>query len=79
VQIGAADICRYGLDVAVDRLSRRIAEGLKVYLLNFDAIPFDDATVGIRNHLQTRLSHRVQLSCRVRNALPEMHIEHKDR
>jgi hypothetical protein len=34
VQIGAADICRYGLDVAVDRLSRRIAEGLKVYLLN---------------------------------------------
>ena len=70
VLIGAADICRYDLedDAVVDRLSRRIAEGRKVYLLNFDATAFEvnDVAVGVRSHLQSPLPRRVLLSCRVK-------------
>jgi hypothetical protein len=59
VLVGAADIRGDDLenDAMIDRLSRRIAEGWKVDLLNFDAARFkvDNAAIGIGRHLQSPL------------------------
>jgi hypothetical protein len=57
VLVGAADIGRDELenDAVVNRLSRWIAEGRKVDLLNFDAAWFevDNAAVEVGSHLQS--------------------------
>jgi hypothetical protein len=57
VLVGAADIRRYHLenDAVIDRLSRRIAEGRKVDVLDFDAagLEVDDAAIRVGRHLQS--------------------------
>jgi hypothetical protein len=57
VLVGAADIRRYDLenDAVIDRLSRWIAEGRKVDVLDFDAagLEVNDAAIGVGRHLQS--------------------------